>query len=1077
MGTGSTHRKNLTISTTPSAQPARAQTLTELARVGFSTLNAAASGLEDLSAAMTVPADAIVAAFRLAADPDTALWRILDIAATQPELLRQLTAEQFERLTLLVGASPAMGDFYRRNPENLSTLLAQGGTLRSYREVVNDLCDSVSSGSYSKYVADSPESNVEIPAGDATTLAELSGQAGWDRLRVRYRELLAELMLYDLEQSRMRTETNSGSAADLFDQVSEGLSDLAVGVIEAALLVARRTLVTDGGSGAPVPAHTVGAVDIGVVAMGKCGAQELNVVSDVDVLFVVAPAAATDVNSEASTAVTQDDVLRVGARIASETMRAIHAPSTEPALWELDANLRPEGKNGPLVRTLGSYMSYYERWAETWEFQALLKARPAAGAFSLAQQFVDLTRPLVWESSNREDFVGSVRRMRERVTEHIDLDDIDYELKLGPGGLRDVEFSVQLLQLVHGNWDESLRVPGTIAALEALVDGGYVSRSDGQALAETYRQTRVLEHRLQLRDLRRTAKMPNDAEQLRVLARATGLATTGAGLLSLWESNKKRVRQLHQKIFYAPIVAAVAELPDIAQLPNTDVQAATGVQQRLRSLKFQDPDGALRNLAALTIGSSRRAAILRNLLPVLLQWLGEGTSPDQGLLAFRRLTEAAESIPWFLRLLRDGSEAAERLTTVLSSSKFAAELLITQPEAVAWLENDRLLFPTEFETLREEMLTSALRRPSDYDAAAAIRAIHRREVLRVAMGKLVGVNSEHDVAEGLNHAHTALLEALLSLVQRMDPAFAEIEMSLIAMGRFGGQEMGFSSDIDLIAVYRAPSHVNNPRATGIKIVQRLRELMSDPRFAVDLDFDLRPEGKTGPLVRNLEGYETYYQRWSVAWEAQALLRARAVVGSAELGSAFLRIADEVRYPKTLSEDNIRQIRTLKARVEKERLPRGQDPRRNFKLGPGGVSDTEWLVQLLQLQHAHEYPALRTTSTIGALRAAVNAGLFAEADARILISAWQFASAARSAEKLWSGKATDTMPTHRADIEGIARILGYPPNSTTEFEERWYTLSRKARKVFEQHFYGQVLSRQHLGADQTRYPDPRPHPFS
>src|SRR5690606_30894707 len=276
------------------------------------------------------------------------------------------------------------------------------------------------------------------------------------------------------------------------------------------------------------------------------------------------------------------------------------------------------GRHGALVRTLGSMLSYYDRWAKAWEFQALLKARAVAGDIGLGEEFVSRTRSGVWASSSREDFVGSVQRMRGRVTEHIDDDEVEIQLKLGPGGLRDIEFSVQLLQLVHGEYDERLHLRGTLPALRVLVDGGFVARSDGERLASDYRFLRVLEHRLQLRMLRRTALMPSDPDELRVLARARCLADGAEALSERWVTVKREVRALLLKIFYAPLLSAVAALPEEELILGGEEARA-----RLLSIGFRDPDGAMRHIGALTRGTSRRARIQRNLMPVLLQWLSD----------------------------------------------------------------------------------------------------------------------------------------------------------------------------------------------------------------------------------------------------------------------------------------------------------------------------------------------------------------------------------------------------------------------------------------------------------------------
>lgn len=976
------------------------------ARAGFQGLSAARDGIAELSSLLdgTDPT-ALLDGLAVAADPDSTLSLLLRLAESDGDRLIGLDAFAWRRLCLVVGASPALGNFLLRHPELIAGLTGRDGRLPSGEEAREELLAAVTK-----------------PDG------VIVGEAGWNAIRVKYRELLTGVALYDLLSGGSHEDVPDARQA--FEAVAAALSSLADAALEAAIAVGRATLLA-GGTAPNVSEEALDGLRFAVVAMGKCGAEELNVVSDVDVMFIA------EGDERAATA------------LAREVMRAIHHPSLELPLWQVDANLRPEGRQGPLVRTLSSMMNYYERWAKAWEFQALIKARACAGDLELGEEFVALTRPLVWASANREDFVGSVQRMRERVTEHISPDDLPYQIKLGPGGLRDIEFSVQLLQLVHGQHDEHLQLRGTLPALRALVEDGYVARKDGERLSEDYRTLRVLEHRLQLRELRRTALMPREDEGLRVLARASGLASTAAELWALWERVRREVRELHLKIFYAPLLSAVAALPD-----EEFVLGSTEAKARLSSIGFMDPEGASRHLAALTSGPSRSAKILRNLSPVLLQWLAEGTDPDFGLLAFRKVSEANRNSSWYLRLLRDGSLAAERLTKLLANSKFAAGLLESHPEGVAWLERDALLVPPDPAALLSEMRSLGSRRSSLSSAAERLRGVHRREILRLAMGRVVGVLDEEAVARGLDGAHTALLDALLMAIRAYYSGEADPpEIALVGMGRFGGGELGFASDIDLVAVARGGATGSGPVSPAARIITELRSLVSDPRFPVDLDFDLRPEGKNGPLVRSLESYRSYYERWSVTWEAQALLRARHAAGDTSLSAEFFEMANPIRYPEEFGEAQLREVRRIKARVEGERLPQGQDPRMHLKLGPGGISDVEWLVQLLQLQHGARHPDLRTVSTLEALGAAAKLGLISADDAETLEESWRLASTLRSAMRLWNGRVSDTLPRDWRDLAGIAGVLGHPRGRTTELVERWHSVSRRTRAVFEREFFG------------------------
>ncbi|MBU1589155.1 MAG: bifunctional [glutamine synthetase] adenylyltransferase/[glutamine synthetase]-adenylyl-L-tyrosine phosphorylase, partial [Actinobacteria bacterium] len=796
------------------------------------------------------------------------------------------------------------------------------------------------------------------------------------------------------------------------------LADLAGAALDASLDVARRAV--------PDPA---GDTRLAIIGMGKAGARELNYVSDVDVIFVA------------------EGSVEVATKQAMLVMKGINELATEPGLWEVDANLRPEGKDGALVRTLESHLAYYERWAKSWEFQALLKARPLAGDLELGERYVEALAPKVWSSASREGFVDSVQRMRERVTDNIPSSELDVQLKLGPGGLRDVEFTIQLLQLVHGQADPLVRQRATLDALEALADQGYIGRVEAAEFSRDYRFLRLLEHRLQLLRLRRTHLMPTDPDALRVLARASGLATGAVDLTEQWQRTKLAVRSLHERLFYRPLLSAVAALPDGGlSLSNEQAEA------RLAAIGFHDPRGALKHIAALTGGVSRRAAIQRNLLPVMLQWFAEGADPDHGLLAFRRLSDDLGEAYWFLRMLRDSSGAAQRLTHVLSGSKFVGDLFERIPEAAAWLENEEELRPRPLPLLLEESAATLARHAGDEVAAAlALRTARRREVLRTALGAILGVTTIEEIGFALTDITTAVLSGALSLAHRFGDG---IEFGIVAMGRYGGSELGFGSDTDVMYVYRAAGASDEEAQQRAEtIVHALSRLTEDLRIPLDLDIGLRPEGKNGAIVRSLESYRAYYARWSLTWEAQALLRARPVVGDVSVLRDFTAIADEVRYPQQIAEQDVREVKRIKARVEAERLPQAADPARHLKLGRGSLSDVEWFVQLLQLQYGAHVEGLRTTSTLRALAAAEREELVLPPDAKKLRDAWILASRARSAMTLWTSKTSDVLPTDRQQLDGVARLLEYPPGSASQFEEDYLRVTRLARQVFEKAFYG------------------------
>ena len=982
--------------------------LTELARYGFTDLSGTLGKLDQLVKLIGDNGRAALASLAKSANPDQALNYLLTLAEIDKSKIKKLLNKEDSatRLCLLLGASEALADLLRRKPEFLSHFDKPVSSIKSTAELNNSLADSVT----------------KILSG------RFEAVEAWSLLRLKYREELLQIAIFDLTQADVEAGVPT---------VAAGLADLAGAALEAGIIVARAELGQSSEFGNFTP-DEINQTKLAVIAMGKCGARELNYISDVDVIYVA---------ESGSENLSNDRAVEIATKLATRMMRAMDGNATEGMLWQVDPNLRPEGKSGALVRTLESHVAYYERWAQSWEFQALLKARPIAGDSELGQRYVSSLAPMVWASASRENFVESAQKMRERVMAHIPSNEVDLQIKLGPGGLRDIEFTVQLLQLVHGRTDESLRHRDTMSAINALSAGGYIGRSEANVFASDYRFLRLLEHRIQMSQMRRTHLMPTSETARRSLARSVSLKDNAESLIARWESVKLEVRGLHQRLFYRPLLSAVAKLED-STLELSTAQA----QDRLAAIGFMDPKGALTQIAALTSGLSRRASIQRQLLPVLLQWFSQGTDPDAALLAFRRLSEDLGESHWYLRMLRDSTGAAERMTQVLGNSKLATSLFERIPEAAAWFETPAELQPVSAAEIRAELDAIASRHDDAETTANSIRQVRRRETLRLALGAVLGDLDIAQVSKGLSDVTEVYLQAMLELVQVS--LETEVDFGIVAMGRFGGEELGFGSDADVMFTYDSNTGADAEvlQKQSEKIVSELKRLTADSLLEFEIDNDLRPEGKNGVVVRSIDSYLAYYERWANTWEAQALLRARVIAGSEKLREAFISIIDRFRYPTVLEQSAVVEIRRIKARVENERLPQGADPKRHLKLGRGSLSDVEWLVQLYQLKFGAQHPEIRTPRTLDALDAMVRAGLIEEHDARVLIEAWVLASRVRSASVLWANKRTDVLPTDRRQLEGLARILEYPPHSASQLEEDYLAFTRRARSVFERLFF-------------------------
>ncbi|MEU1215730.1 bifunctional [glutamine synthetase] adenylyltransferase/[glutamine synthetase]-adenylyl-L-tyrosine phosphorylase [Streptomyces sp. NPDC005790] len=990
----------------------RSSTFTRLLRHGF-TDPSAAERLLDLPELSSVRADPVLfEALGATADPDLALNSLVRLveaeAAEERRVLLDtlITAKPLrDRLLGALGASEALGDHLARHPRDWQALVTYEAT---------DLHPGVA--------------EFEHMLGDAVDP---------DSLRVTYRRSLLSIAARDV-----------CGTTDVA-QVAAELADLATATLRAALDIARVAAPSDAAQ-----------CRLAVIAMGKCGGHELNYVSDVDVIFVGEPVDGAE----------ESGALQAATRLAAHLMRICSDTTVEGTIWPVDANLRPEGRNGPLVRTLSSHLAYYQRWAKTWEFQALLKARPVAGDPELGAAYVAAVSPLVWQAADRENFVGDVQKMRRRVVDNIPVDRVDRELKLGPGGLRDVEFAVQLLQLVHGRSDSSLHSGSTLEALRALADGGYVGRADAAQLDEAYRFLRAMEHRIQLYRLRRTHLVPEDEADLRRLGRSLGLRTDPVGELNrAWRRHASVVRRLHEKLFYRPLLDAVAQLA-----PGESKLSAKAAVVRLEALGYADPTAALRHLEALSSGVSRKAAIQRTLLPVLLGWFADSADPDAGLLGFRQVSDALGKTPWYLRLLRDEGAAAENLARVLSAGRLAPDLLMRAPEAVAILGDPEGLKPRGRDHLEQEVLAAVGRAPGAEAAVAVARGVRRRELFRTTAADLIGSYGTEDnpaetdpgalvdrVGSAVTDLNAATLSgALRAAVRERWGDTLPTRFAVIGMGRFGGHELGYGSDADVLFVHQPREGVGDEEAaraanTVVAEMRRLLELpTADPPLLIDVD--LRPEGKTGPLARTLKSYAAYYRRWGLVWESQALLRADPVAGDEELGRAFVELVDPLRYPvEGLGDDAVREIRRLKARMESERMPRGADPTLHTKLGRGGLSDVEWTVQLIQMQHGWAEPGLRTPRTRQALAAACAADLISAEEAQTLDEAWVLASRVRNAVMLVRGRPGDTFPSNPRELTAVGRYLGYEDGHVGDMLEDYRRITRRARAVVDERFYGAV----------------------
>ena len=811
-----------------------------------------------------------------------------------------------------------------------------------------------------------PRSAVELDAEARADVELLGPEAGLRRFRRRASYRLAPRDL---------------AGAPLDDVVAE-LTAIAEACLHAAL--------------AAVP----DADGLAVIGMGKLGGRELNYSSDVDVVFVYAvPGAESHERMN---------------RGAAAFVRLLSTPTAEGIALRVDANLRPEGRAGPLARSLEAMNEYYARHAETWERQAMLKARPVAGDPATGAAFVEGVTPFVYPSVLPASAVEDVRATKSRIEELVRAQGKeDVELKRGRGGIRDVEFAVQLLQLVHGRRDERLRTTNTLAALHALDEHGYVRPEDARTLAASYRFLRRLEHRLQMvRDLQ-THELPRNPHALGVLARAMGL--DGADRLRAeHERHAGTVRELHERLFYRPLMEAFG---GAAPHPGAD-RAST--EELLAGLGFADATGAYDLLAGLVDPATRLGKVLGSLFPVLAPALAGAAVPDAALVRFARVAEGLRGDEEVAHRLADRPDAARRLAALVGASSAFSDALAARPEHVEQLYGppaaERPLFPGDPEA---EMVRIA-------------GAVAAGELRVPDLGRRIAVVADQVLAGALAAAAPPL------------------PMAVIGMGKLGGEELSFGSDLDVMFVYEGEGA--EAFGAAVRAAERTMARVRDAGWRVDAD--LRPEGRAGPLARSLASFLEYWQRWAETWEFQALLHARPVGGDEALGRRFAANAADVAYPATLTFEQVAAIRRMRVRMEEERVrPRGAG-RFHLKLGYGALADVQFAVELSLMRHGFAHPEVRRTNTLEALDALAAAALLEPGVALALAEDYVFLTEVKNALELERRIPVEALPPAAEDQAALARRLGYGAHARQRFLEDYRRITRRARQAMERVFYGE-----------------------
>ena len=903
-----------------------------------------------------------------------------------------------------------------------------------------------------------------------------------------YEELARSLSYFDSVDQKLRVlrrykrrETLRIGLCDLLKAVDVKtttweLSNLAEAALQHCYEIGRDQVMQPK-YGTPLNEDGTAPCRFAIIGMGKLGGYELNFSSDIDLIFVYSDDAKTDTGTENS---------EYFARFCEFIIKAMSEITPEGYVFRVDIRLRPESSAGVIIRSMESYESYYEGWGDLWERQALIKARPVAGDMAFGDEFIRMIQPFVYQRYLDGVTLGEIKadigRTKVRIEERLvgEGANLEKHVKLGPGGIRDIEFTVQCLQMIHGAKRKSLCSHNSLEAISALKENELLTAEDADALATAYRFLRSVENGIQVEADQQRYSVPEREAEERELARRVGYQHTSEtdALVAFrqdYRRHTERVRAIFQKIT-ATTIESEDGLDISVLLSEEDPKQLETFLSEFRFENVRESQRLLRRLANGGEGIQFSPSVRRTffkLAPTLLNVLRESPNPDMALRYLSAFTDKVGARSSYYTMFADQPSTLEVLTRVCGTSLYLADMLIASPELF-----DLLTVPTLVErskTLAEKQ-SEALQIVSEAPAGRTFPMLRRYkndEIWRIALRNILGHATLPTTTEELSDLAEAVLQAIYSEIGAelreehgtpLNPDGTPATFAIVAMGKFGGRELNFSSDLDVMYVYSADGETTEGMpnveffaAVGLELVNRLAGSQGMGIYEVDLR--LRPYGTGGAIALSLAGYQNYYANTGEVWERQALTRARVVAGDIEgVGHRFLEIAHGFCYGGSLTSEEIAQIVHTRKRKEAQATRRTstrrrgrsktQTPTANVKSGYGGLVDIEFAVQTLQLVHGGEAPSIRVQNTPLAIAKLQDIGVLTAAQRDGLSEAYLYLRRVENALRIVHDRALDALPKNRTELAQLARRLGYEATEDTSIVDafsrdygRWTEMTR------------------------------------
>lgn len=884
------------------------------------------------------------------------------------------------------------------------------------------------------------------------------------------------------QREYLRIGTRDLMPSVTMEETVRELTALADASLESAYLFCRAEVERDYGSlnlpGTDKPNRFV------VLGMGKLGGGELNFSSDVDVIYLYEEDEGESAGGRKG---------KIGAReffsaIGQKIIHAMGDVTEDGFVFRIDLRLRPLGANGPLVQSVNSAMLYYESWGQCWERAAMIKARPVAGDIELGASFLKEIEPFVYRRYLDYTTVDELRHMKSRIeNELLTGDEKSRNIKLGFGGIREIEFFTQALQLVNGGYEPKLRGPSTLPALVELARHDFISPEERDKLTEAYRFLRQAEHKVQIVQEAHAHSIPEGKDEEQAYARRLGYHPKGkqSERELFWRDQRKYteiVRRIFDRLFYG----AQKEIEDGGAAGSmwNDLDSQELMTRELAEAGFADPAKAYENLLAVRDGevfsppSPKRLKVLRGLGPALIAAITKSGAPDQALFNLAQFSNRIGGRTGFLTLLAENPQTMRLLITLFADSQFLTDLFLRRPELIDTLIRADL---TRVEKTKTEMLRElrAALGACDNDLEAKLNAVRRyktEEFIRIGLHDLGGSIELVPTLQQLSDLAEACLQAALDLtLAELSEKYGAVpsgKFAVIGGGKLGAREIDYNSDLDLVFIYQAAEDAQSTGGTQgklpahdyfVRVAQKLPTYLSAPTeegIAYKVDMQLRPSGKSGPMVCSLDAFRDYHQSAAQLWERQALIKTRFIAGDHGLGKAVEKIVERFAYGSGLPADGVSEIHHLRMRMERE-LAGENDSRFNLKKGRGGLVDIEFLTQMLQLAHGHRLPKLRQRATLDALTALGEAKILPARQSQLLADGYLFLRRLDHRLRLERDQSIDAFDAEPGRVDGIARALGYgdgkktmkrsAANSGEKLLQDYQARREKIRACYERYF--------------------------